>query len=306
MQDNIELYGANDLRNYELYHHGILGQKWGRRNGPPYPLKGGNYTPLERHYRRTVFTSDEDRKRHEDSVIRSDKDTLSTLSYDPNRTKNTDMFYATYKIFDKHQYNALFNKKVPKTLYDDDGNEIGTGQCLKYRIDNKVKSNIKVASEDSGADAFMKLYKNDRDFYNFVNDDNRMQSFFVEDKYKFKGYREARDVLKKMDNPKYVPTSKELQTVYRMFNYVIPYDGAGNERNGKDVAKQRAKFFNELKKEGYGAVLDTNDALYGAFKADAPVIVFDMEQIIPDEIYQTKMSDKAVSSVIYVGRKVLK
>ena len=25
----------------ELYHHGIKGQKWGVRNGPPYPLKRG-------------------------------------------------------------------------------------------------------------------------------------------------------------------------------------------------------------------------------------------------------------------------
>lgn len=24
--------------NNELYHHGILGQRWGHRNGPPYPL----------------------------------------------------------------------------------------------------------------------------------------------------------------------------------------------------------------------------------------------------------------------------
>lgn len=23
---------------YELYHHGIFGQRWGKRNGPPYPL----------------------------------------------------------------------------------------------------------------------------------------------------------------------------------------------------------------------------------------------------------------------------
>ena len=33
--------------NGELYHHGISGQKWGVRNGPPYPLKGGMHTDLE-------------------------------------------------------------------------------------------------------------------------------------------------------------------------------------------------------------------------------------------------------------------
>ena len=32
----------------ELRHHGILGQKWGVRNGPPYPLSGGDYTPSQR------------------------------------------------------------------------------------------------------------------------------------------------------------------------------------------------------------------------------------------------------------------
>ena len=24
---------------YELYHHGIKGQQWGVRNGPPYPIE---------------------------------------------------------------------------------------------------------------------------------------------------------------------------------------------------------------------------------------------------------------------------
>ena len=33
--------------NNELYHHGILGQRWGERNGPPYPLRGGMHTDLE-------------------------------------------------------------------------------------------------------------------------------------------------------------------------------------------------------------------------------------------------------------------
>lgn len=291
-----------------LVHHGILNQKWGVRNGPPYPLSGGDYSPSEkkaikeqRRLGNNIYN-----KKHFDEVLKKDKTTLSTLSYDENRTKNTDMFYATHDIWDKHQYNALFNRKIPKTLYDESGVPIGTGTCLKFRIDNSLKSDIKVASEDSGAKIFKKLYKKDRDFYNFVTDPSRMEDYFVKDKYKFKGYKEAGAVLKKMRSSDYNPTENDVQTLYRMFNYVIPYDGQGNARKGGDVAKQRAKFFKELKDAGYGAVLDTNDAIYGGFKAKSPVIVFDMDQIIPKDVYQTTMNDKAVSEAALALRKLLR
>lgn len=291
----------------ELYHHGILGQQWGKRNGPPYPLTGGAYTRSEkvaifrkRNQKNSIYN-----KKHFDEVLRSDKTTLSTLSYDQNRTKNTDMFYATHKSLDKHQYNALFNKPVPKTIYDENGNEIGTGMFMKYRIDNSINKDMKVASEDSGASIFRKLYSEDRDFYNFVTDPNRMQDYFVKDKYKFKGYREARDVLNKMQDPKFIPSQSDLQTVYRMFNYVIPYDGNGDQRKGNDMYKQRAKFFKACKDRGYGAILDTNDAIYGGFKATSPVIVIDMESVVPKEIYQTKRSDQIVSDLALIGRKAI-
>ncbi len=291
----------------QLAHHGILNQKWGVRHGPPYPLGGGDYSPSQRRAIRDKRKSGNSiyNKRHFDEVLKADKTTLSTLSYDRDRTKNTDMFYATHNVLDKHQYNALFNRPIPRTVYDENGNPIGTGNFMKYRIDNSLKKDIKVASEDSGAEVFRELFKKDRDFYNFVMDEDRMQSYFVSDKYKFKGYREVRQVLEKMKQGDYTPTAEELQVVYRMFNYVIPYDGAGDARKGKDVTTQRTKFFNACKEAGYGAVLDTNDAIYGGFKAKSPVIVFDMEQVVPKDVYQTKMIDQKFSDLVLVGRKLL-
>lgn len=291
----------------ELTHHGILNQRWGVRNGPPYPLKGGDYSPSEkkaildkRKAGNRIYN-----KKHFDEVLKADKTTLSTLSYDKDRTKGTDMFYATHNVLDKHQYNSLFNRAIPETVYDDDGKPIGTNMVMKWRIDNSLKTDIKVASEDSGAEVFRDLFQKDRDFYNFVMDEERMQSYFINDKYKFKGYREARSVLEKMRKPDYKPTANDLQTIYRMFNCVIPYDGAGDARKGNDVIKQRTKFFQALKDAGYGAVLDTNDAIYGGFKAKSPVIVFDIGQVVPKDVYRTNMMDQRVSDLVLVGRKAL-
>ena len=51
------MYSENDWRGYkgdELYHHGIKGQKWGVKNGPPYPLDQQTHNAVIRNERMYV------------------------------------------------------------------------------------------------------------------------------------------------------------------------------------------------------------------------------------------------------------
>lgn len=288
-----------------LSHHGISGQKWGVRNGPPYPLKGGSYSKSEKKtYTKKRGKNSTHNKKHIDEVI-SKGTILQTYSRDKNRTSNDlDYFYATHTSHDKMIFSWEFDDFSKEKIYDENGNLIGESRCFNWRINNKLLNDMNVASEDSGADAFMKLYENNRDFYNFVKDPNRMEAALSKGAVsKHKGYAEAYDKLEEIRNKESI-TEEDLRTVYRIFNYTLPSDGHGNEKLGHDVAVQRAKFFKELKSKGYGAVLDTNDALYGGFAEDgtrSPVIVFDKSSIIPDSIRRENMADKALTVAKYSG-----
>ena len=45
---SLNFYNPYVREELELYHHGVAGQKWGQRNGPPYPLSAGSHSASEK------------------------------------------------------------------------------------------------------------------------------------------------------------------------------------------------------------------------------------------------------------------
>ena len=262
-----------------LMHHGIKGQEWGIRNGPPYPLKGHKVT--KRDYKLS--------KKGEKHYVIKKGDKIQTLSYDKDRTKNTDMYFASLSNKDKAFYKAFFNKKVPNDQHDENGKRIGPSFYLKYNIKNEAKKDVKMANEREGAESFMKLMENSRDFSNFVLDKNRMTNLMDERRQKFPGYAEAIKTIDAINKGKEL-TSEDAAKIYRVYNYTIPAEGPNS-------ARQRARFFRQLKKDGYGAVLDINDAIYGKFKMESPAIIFDTDSFDYLDSDRVSMGDKLISSL---------
>lgn len=64
-------YGYEVIREEEIRHHGILGQKWGQRNGPPYPLGASDHSASERKagWRKSL----EEKENNENSNVKKNK-----------------------------------------------------------------------------------------------------------------------------------------------------------------------------------------------------------------------------------------
>lgn len=276
----------------ELHHHGILGQKWGRMQGPPYPLGSGDHSAAEKKegWRKSLGggrnESLYDRKEKKNSKIH-DTIVKSTSKNYQKRFKMTKeeadaeaekRFETTKKIaiglgVTAAAATAIYAYRTIGRAYVDDVIKSGTTiQTLQHNPDN-IESGKRFYASYRDLDNFKYLggFGKSQDFFGRPVGNLKKKvlidsSSDIKIAGKWKAEKAFKELLKDPDFAKAAGTRN-----YEAFNVNGLLYGPGKE-------KAANMFFDKLKSQGYGAVRDINDAKRSGFNTKA-TIIFDKDKL---------------------------
>ena len=309
-----------------IMHYGVKGQKWGVRR---YRYADGTLTPAgKKRYSskngfnrtmrmkmtelvntaRTHVTG----KQYVDGFIK-DGTTLSRIQTSSNFEKFA--FYATYKKHDTEEYMGLFGKNLlsrasaeatrAEKQADASGSEadIAAAKELRDRANNtkvyqlklEAAKKLKIPSDENASDITANLLK-EAEFKNNVIASIQDSKEKMRRPVQQMLFAQAQNALKK--DPSRM-TKAEKIAVYKALNLSLV------NHNQQEIAAQN-RFYGELKKKGYNALLDYNDKEYSSYHAKRPMIIFDVDSVRLQSV--TEANPKVVETLYkrYNTERILK
>lgn len=316
----------------ELYHYGVKGQRWGVRR---YQYADGTLTPTgKKRYRSSKNSSDIKRvtstmgmrvsditnriktqvtgKQYADTYL---KKGIAFSRIQSSKEFENFAFYATYKKQDVDQYMGLFGKNLisraagearrAEKAANASGSEedVVAAKTLREKADNmkvyqlKIEATrkLKIPSDENASHITANLLK-EKDFKDNVTasiEDSKQKMRRPTQQILFE---QAQRALKKSPDKM---TSSEKIAVYKALNLSL------TNHNSKEIAAQN-RFYAELKKKGYNALLDYNDKEYSSYHAKRPMIVFDVDSVKLQSV--TEANPKVVDTLYkkYNAKRIVK
>jgi len=314
-----------------LLHYGIKGQKWGVRR---YQYADGTLTPSgkKRYYNtnksgvkslshlmslktkelvntaRTQITG----KQYVDGYLENGT-TLARIQTNGNFEKFA--FYATYKKQDSDKYMGLFGKNLVSRAKSDakqaevkanvSGSDVDAAAAkeLRTKADNikvyqlklQATNKLRIPSDENASDITANLLKEDEFKKNVI-------ASIQDSKEKMRRptqqilFNQAQNALKK--DPSKLSSSEKV-AVYKALNLSLV------NHNTQEIAAQN-RFYGELKKKGYNALLDYNDKEYSSYHAKRPMIIFDVDSVRLQSVTETNPKVVNKLYVKYNAERILK
>lgn len=295
----------------ELYHHGIKGQKWGVRR---YQFADGSYTPAgKKRYQNNQNNTERIASLMSMKVselTNTAKTQITGRQYvDTYLKKGTTFsriqtskdfenfaFYATYKKHDVDEYMGLFGKNLISRANTEakraekQANASGSDADLAIAKQLRSKSdNMKVYQLKIDATKKLKIPSDENAGHITANllkepDFKKNVVASIEDS-KAKMRRPTQQVLFKqaqnaLNKDPSILSKSEKVAIYKALNLSL------TNHNSQEIAAQD-RFYSELKKKGYNALLDYNDKEYSSYHAKRPMIVFDTDSVKLQSVTET-------------------